>query len=265
MKKTFASITISLLLFMSACNTQIYYPTDDMEVIQVAGDRIIHSNITELDGAAELIVVGEFSQNTQQELKYEYSNEFKKDIIVDAVSTNMISVSKVLKGELSEKTIKLSQRYGVVKDLNQLITFSGMTPMNEGEQWIFFLYYDDINGTYWCAGDYSGRYPVFNEELEQICEKANKIIDGRDKWLNSKKQLSESQISVWAENEGIVYTTSDATNYGLTSQDIDTLMSFDQELEAIQATVSPSAFGVYEKDAVNLELYCDILERYKLN
>lgn len=138
-------------------------PSADREVVRMETDRIVYRNISELTDAAELIVIGEYAKETEQTLKYEAG------IFTDAVSENVISVKKVLKGELPDKPIKISQRYGILEDQNQLVTFSNMTPMEKGAEWIFFLYYDEIGGTYWCAGDYTGRYPVPDEKLRRLC------------------------------------------------------------------------------------------------
>lgn len=143
----------------------------DREIVRVEADRIVYRNISELTAAAELIVIGEYAEETEQALEYEYSAEFGKEILTNAVSENVISVKKVLKGELPDEPIKISQRYGILDDPNQLVTFSKMTPMEKGAEWIFFLYYDEIGGTYWCAGDYTGRYPVPNEKLRLLCER----------------------------------------------------------------------------------------------
>lgn len=134
--------------------------TTEPEVVLVEGDRIIYNDLTSLVNASDLVVIGKFIQDTEQNIEYTYSEEFGKDIVTDATSTNIILVEKVLAGETDEKELKISQRYGLVEDTNQLIVFSEMTPMNNGDEWIFFLYYDEVYDTYWCAGDYTGRYPV---------------------------------------------------------------------------------------------------------
>lgn len=138
-------------------------PSADREVVRMETDRIVYRDLSELTDAAELIVIGEYGKETEQTLEYEGG------LFTNAVSENVISAKKVLKGELPDEPIKISQRYGILEDQNQLVTFSDMTPMEKGAEWIFFLYYDEIGGTYWCAGDYTGRYPVPNEKLRRLC------------------------------------------------------------------------------------------------
>lgn len=181
----------------------------DREIVHMEGDRIVYWNLPELTAAADLIVIGEYAEETEQALEYEYSAEFGKEILTGAVSENVIAVKRVLKGEPIDEPIKISQRYGILDDRDQLVTFSGMTPMEKGSEWIFFLYYDEKGDTYWCAGDYTGRYPVPNEKLRALC--------------------------------------------GRLGDELETSLA--QEPEA-------SDFGVYERDQINLELYCDILEEF---
>ncbi len=164
-------------------------PPADREVVRMEGDRIVYRNISELTDAAELIVIGEYAKETEQTLKYEAG------IFTDAVSENVISVKKVLKGELPDEPIKISQRYGILEDQNQLVTFSQMTPMKKGAEWIFFLYYDEIGDTYWCAGDYTGRYPVPDEKLCMLCGRL-----GDEPEFSLVQELEASDFGVYEKN-----------------------------------------------------------------
>ncbi len=129
-----------------------------LSIVEV--DRVIYNDLESLLAASDLVVIGKFIQNDEQTLEYEYSEEYGKNIVVGATSTNVIQIEKLLAGETSEETLTISQSYGLDEEANNFITFSNMTSMKKGDEWIFFLYYDDINDTYWCAGDYTGRYPV---------------------------------------------------------------------------------------------------------
>ena len=131
-----------------------------LEVVQVETDRIVYYTLDELQQASDLIVIGEFIDDAEQDVEYQYNDDFKKKSVTDAVSTNEIAVHRVLKGTVPEDGVRISQRYGILEEENQLVTFSGMTPMKKGEQWIFFLYYGEGSDSYWCAGDYTGRYPL---------------------------------------------------------------------------------------------------------
>ncbi len=144
----------------SAIETYEVSKASDSEAVGIEGDRVIYNGLDSLMAASDLVVIGKFTQDTTQNIEYTYSEEYNKDIVTDALSTNVISIEKVLSGETDATEFTVSQRYGVIEGTNQMVTFSEMTPMNKGDEWIFFLYYDDINDTYWCAGDYTGRYPV---------------------------------------------------------------------------------------------------------
>ncbi|MDD6058896.1 MAG: hypothetical protein PUB97_00765 [Ruminococcus sp.] len=172
MKKTFFAVLSAVVLSSSlyGCGSEKAVSTaEPSEVVQVECDRVVYRSLEELEKASDLVVIGEYSADAKQNISYEYSEQFGKDIMVDAVSTGNITVKKVLKGDTNKKVLNISQRYGT-DDKNRLITFSEMTPMKKGDEWIFFLYYDESTDTYWCSGDYTGRYPVPDAELDSICK-----------------------------------------------------------------------------------------------
>ena len=167
--------------------------TENIPVIQVEGDRRVYRTLDELEQFSQIAVIGEFVNDTEQDLDYQYDKEFGKDILVNATSHNEIKVLKVLKGDVPEGNLKLSQRYGVENDPRQLVTFSEMTPMEKGDRWIFFLYYDEIYDTWWCAGDYTGRYPILTDSLKDLCKNAKK----------SNQDMQEAQKEARPEEFGV--------------------------------------------------------------
>lgn len=236
---------------------------EEREIVRVEGDRIVYRNISDLTAAAELVVIGEYAQETEQALEYEYSSEFGKEILTDAVSENVISVKKVLKGELPDEPIKISQRYGILDDPNQLVTFSEMTPMEKGAEWIFFLYYDEIGDTYWCAGDYTGRYPVPNEQILSVCDRFTGVTEERNQWLSEKETIPDSLVEEKINDGNYVYANINGVNYLLSEKaDMEKAAVYNERVRALEQELEASDFGVYEKDHINIELYCDLLERF---
>ena len=204
------------------------------------------------------------------------NERYKKDVLVDAVSTNTVQVERILKGDPDKKELKLSQRYGLEEDRNTLVTFSSMTPMKKGEKWIFFLYYDDVNDTYWCAGDYSGRYPLPESDVLEICKKVEKTKTEYAEWLTTQKdkiivtskengterarQLINEMIEkekgkVLSDNFGNVY-------YFESDEELQKIDSFEKSLRSCVDEIDPSKFGVYDRNNINLNLYNEIINSF---
>ena len=267
MKKTLTTILSALLLVTATgcgdketevTNNNSTDKTSQLEIVKVEGDRVVYYDFDSLDASADLVVIGSYKNDSTQNLEYEYSSEFGKDVLVNAVSTNEIEVSRVLKGTTDEDSLKISQRYGILDEPYQLVTFSEMTAMEKGDEWIFFLYYDDSNDTYWCSGDYTGRYPLPDDSLTAVCNEVNQIREERENWLSGK----QTDVTANANND-YVYTSVDGSEYSFTAQaDIDKVKSFDERISSSLGEVDASDFGVYEKNLINIELYCDIINQY---
>lgn len=260
---TITSVLLLVTVIGCGANKPVLSTKEKLEIIQVDGDRIVYNNISDLVSSADLIVIGQFEKTTSQELKYEYSAEYNKDILVNAISTNEILVQKVLKGNINNDTLKISQRYGVIDELNQLITFSEMTQMEKGDQWIFFLKYDDINDTYWCSGDYSGRYPVPNEALKKVCDKVITVRNERSEWLSNKEMISAFQAEEYTNKNKYVYATNEGIFYSFESNaDLEKMISYNEKIDSLTKEINAADFGLYKNELINLELYCDILAQY---
>ena len=267
---------IIIVMLMPGCSTASSIDKSEPEVIRVEGDRVIYSDLRVLIAASDLIVIGEFADESRQDLKYEYNERYKKDVLVDAVSTNTVQVEKILKGDPDKKELKLSQRYGLEEDRNTLVTFSSMTPMKKGEKWIFFLYYDDVNDTYWCAGDYSGRYPLPESDVLKICKKVEKTKTEYAEWLTTQKDkiivtskengteragqlinemLEKEKGKVLSDNFGNVY-------YFESDEELQKIDSYEKSLRSCVDEIDPSKFGVYDRNNINLNLYNEIINSF---
>ena len=267
---------IIIVMLMPGCSTASSIDKSEPEVIRVEGDRVIYSDLRGLIAASDLIVIGEYADESKQDLKYEYNERYKKDVLVDAVSTNTVQVERILKGDPDKKELKLSQRYGLEEDRNTLVTFSSMTPMKKGERWIFFLYYDDVNDTYWCAGDYSGRYPLPESDVLEICKKVEKTKTEYAEWLTTQKDkiivtskengterarqlinemLEKGKGKVLSDNFGNVY-------YFESDEELQKIDSFEKSLRSCVDEIDPSKFGVYDRNNINLNLYNEIINTF---
>lgn len=263
-------------MLMPGCSTASSIDKSEPEVIRVEGDRIVYSDLKSLTAASELIVIGEYADDTEQNLKYEYSEGYKKDVLMDAVSTNTIHVKKILKGSPDKKELKISQRYGTEEERNALVTFSSMTPMKKGEEWIFFLYYDAVNDTYWCAGDYSGRYPLPEGAVLEACKKAKKIRSEYADWLNLQKdkivvpagkvgtESANKVINELLENEKAKLLSGDDGNvyYFEDEEELKKIEYFEKSFKSCVDETDPAWFGVYENNDINLNLYNEIINTF---
>lgn len=173
MKKIISIIAIcAACVMLTACNrvsenindpeiTEKTTEFDNLKLIRPGmSDRIVFHNLDSLEDFSEIAVVGRFTGDAEQNITYEYSAYFEKDIVTDVVSYNNIEVTRVLFGDVNVgDNLKIGQYYGVTD--GQLISFDELTPMQNGDEWVFFLRYEpEIEDSYWCCGDSDGRYPV---------------------------------------------------------------------------------------------------------
>lgn len=121
-------------------------------------NRVCPDSLEELESYCDTIVVGEFIDDSVSDITYEYRASFDKEIVVDIKSYNTIEVKQVLMGDVNVGD-KLStlQDSGIVD--GKFYTFSELTPMVKGDEWLFFLAKDD-NDVYWVMCDSDGRYPT---------------------------------------------------------------------------------------------------------
>lgn len=174
MKKLISIITVfAACITLTACNTDEKSSAafgitesgsmsfDGLELVRAGiSDRAVFHDLGSLEEFSDMAVVGRFIYDTEQSITYEYSAFFEKDIVTDVVSYNTIEVSDVLFGDVSVgDKLKIGQSYGVVDD--RLISFDRLTPMQKGDEWLFFLVYAPyLEDSYWCSSDTFGRYPV---------------------------------------------------------------------------------------------------------
>ena len=262
--KRFIAIAATLSLgalccALSGCSAKGGIPAD-AEVVRISTDRAVYSTLDELEAASELVIIGRVSGSPDTEITREYSEEFGRDIVRTVQSTVSVEVEQVLRGEDVDK-VEVSQRCGYIPEDGQLVTASAMTPMERGGRWIMFLYKGAHSGTYWCAGDSSGRYPLPNDGLDAAVCAVQSIADGRDKLFAEHTPLSESEMDAAAES-GLYIMPNGGEFYALSAQELEQYLAIEERIAQETGNISPEDFGVYESADIDLMLYKDILDEY---
>ncbi len=178
MKKLISIIAaLAACVLLTACNgTTEKNAFSDLELVRTGmSDRIVIDDLDALEKFNEIAVVGEFINDAETDVTYEYSAHFEKDIITDIRSYNTIKVTNVLRGDINVgDELTIGQRYGVAE--GKLITFSDLTPMQKGDEWIFFLRKETNADIYWCCGDSDARFPT------KISASRNSRLAFADSW-----------------------------------------------------------------------------------
>ena len=268
MKKTIALIASTAMLLTASVGCGIKNNDEknskpeasDIEVVHLEADRPIYDDVSELAESADLIVIGEFIKDSEQELIYDNGGVF-----VSVTSTNEIAVQKVLKGSVDGDTLQIVQDYGIDRT-NRLITFSDMTPMEKGDRWIFFLVYDEYRDAYWVSGDYTGRYPVPNDELISACEKVDAIRKECDEALSAYTEIPKSQVLSIRQNEQsdkLAISGEDGKYYSLTQKEYDEkILPIGLQIQEIEEEFKAEDFGLYDQHLISLRMYSDILKQF---
>lgn len=131
------------------------------EIVHVHSDRIVFRTLERLldpewGEGKQIVVIGEFIEEAKSEFIFKYDEHFGKEIVRDVRSFNQLRITEVLQGDVQVGDIvTVVQRYAFEEGRfdngdgrNALVTFSGMTPMNKGDKWIYFLGYDETVDAY---------------------------------------------------------------------------------------------------------------------
>ncbi|MCL2052696.1 MAG: hypothetical protein FWG91_13370 [Lachnospiraceae bacterium] len=149
------------------------------------------------DFSADLIVIGEFCEETDIIVRYEYNNILGKDVWTDGTAVGKLRITRVLKGDKKKgDIITIGQHYFFDEENNDLITYSELTPMHKGDRWIYFL--RGWGDHYSAAGDYDSRYPLPNKDIMKIIEAPQEHEDF-DPLLFGVYNRSKINFSLYAE------------------------------------------------------------------
>jgi hypothetical protein len=180
MKKIITIMLIALLtLTVTACSNSeieiIIPPEDNIPQTQEKTDltsespgviialisRVRFLTLEHLMGV-DLIVIGEYIEETRASFRIKYHERAEQDIAYYADAFNQLQITEVFKGnaEIGD-VIPIVQQYAFDQERQAYISFDdGMTPMNKGDSWILFLRYDNFAEAYTPAGFSDGRYPL---------------------------------------------------------------------------------------------------------
>lgn len=233
--KKISFIIFILCLLLTACNSNAKNNVDisEYEVVRVQADRMMFNDLSALEQEADLIVIGTYGDQTDQEAKYMYNADFGKDVLVYGKNIGTIRIDEYIKGKVDGDIVQVAQSYVLDNEEKKIIAYSDLTPMAGGRQWLFFLSYDEYTDLYWIVGDICGRYPLPTAELSAVCEDADEIIRRYD--VDREKR-------------------SDAETAALSA-----------EYDSCRQKIKPQDFGVYDSMDINLRLYNEIIDAYSLN
>jgi hypothetical protein len=141
-------------------------PYKDLEVVMgtvLMGGK--GETLPKLLKQAEVVVIGEFVEDTADTTVYHYDENLKRDVMGFPASKNMVKVIAVLSGDVKKGDLLPVQQGTIIytdteTNSQQIITMSGLTPMVKGQQWIFILGRDVKDADFGYVGDVRGRYPL---------------------------------------------------------------------------------------------------------
>lgn len=178
MKRTISFILSAVLILtvLTSCSTESKEEFEGVELLEWGEvNSLGYFDLESLEKACDIIAVGSFVGDAKQEDVYKYNDQFGKDVLFSTKSYSSMKISKVIKGDVEVgDTLTVSQNYGVVDD--KLITCSELTPMLDGDTWLFFLYNNYDSGIYCYAGDSDGRYPVKDFTYQRIALTENEAL-----------------------------------------------------------------------------------------
>lgn len=126
-------------------------------------DREVFDLYETLERRSDLVVCGTFTDDAHQSFDPTYSRELV-DYSRNTQSYNKFRIDKIIKGNNTVNEgdeIIISQSYAVYDD--ELLTYSGLTPMLKGDKWFYFLTKNNDTDTYRATGDTDGRYYCFGD------------------------------------------------------------------------------------------------------
>lgn len=168
MKKIVSIIAaLATCLVLAGCGNTPANNFDGLKLTRTATDRLRFFTLESIEEASDIVVVGTFVNDPVQRVEYISLPGFDHEVVDDAITTCTMKISRVMKGNVSvDDEIKVSMRYGIVD--GELLTSSSLTPMQKGDEWVFFLRKQSDADVYWHRGDSDGRYPTKKSSENKI-------------------------------------------------------------------------------------------------
>ncbi|MCL2071140.1 MAG: hypothetical protein FWH07_02780, partial [Oscillospiraceae bacterium] len=237
------------------------------------------------DFSADLVVIGEFTEEAKERFNYEYNEYFEKEVKIGAVSYNQFLISDVLKnndnGDIKiGNTITIGQNYAFDEETGAYMSFSNLTPMHKGDRWIYFLSHNKDTDTYYSVSGPCGRYPVPGRGIGQVMEEVIKEFSKLDEFLSDKKMdITWSEfikinggriLGYYDKRAEYFYTTHKRMGnpeavYRLTIEEVDEWdkMRYNASFE-IPRKIETSALGVLDRSEFRFLIYADILDHFQI-
>ncbi|MCL2717372.1 MAG: hypothetical protein FWE14_01120 [Lachnospiraceae bacterium] len=260
MKKIIISFLLILILAFAACaNSEASLTMQELETRQEL-EKEIEANIaafemTRIVGAfgmssrvcyftvedllesywkTDLVVIGEFIEEAETTLQYQYNEFFDKEVVVDAHANGRFLIKEVLWGDAKAGDIvTIYQRYAFDYEYNELISFSETMPMHKGDRWIYFLS-SMGNNRFFITGDSDGRYPLPNDDIKKVMD-----------------IFSKESLDIYKINSEDVQSEKVRSEYD---------NAWHQALKKIDASV----LGVYNRYDFNFALYAEIIDFFNI-
>lgn len=161
-------------------------------------DRGSIRDLEELEQKCDIAFVGEYLDDGVQETNSMYMEQFDTDFVTSVLTTASVKVTRVLLGDINVgDEVKVKLRYGIVKD--QLITGTALTPMQKGDEWVFFLTLSMDGTFYWHTYDSDGRYPTKNSSNNGIMP----LAESPELGVYNKADFNEKIYNELVEKYGI--------------------------------------------------------------
>ncbi|MCM1299396.1 MAG: hypothetical protein NC203_06300 [Firmicutes bacterium] len=181
---------------MTSCNQQEKIPFEDLKVARGGEvNRPSYSDLDRLESDSDLIIVGTCVGEAEQRDIYQYDGHFDENILVMYNTLCNVEIKQVFKGDVEVgDTISVCQQYGVDEEEGKFWTFSNLTPMIDGDTWLFFLY-DNRGENYMCCGDEDGRYPILNNTYRKMALTGSEELGVLDKNCFNERIYAEILIN----------------------------------------------------------------------
>lgn len=256
-KKTIFNVLV-FIMTVGLCSCSSQKVPDDVEVVHAHVQRIVYEDFTSLLEHSDVVLFGSFTKDADEKIIHD-----ENGLEYDALAVNYVKVDKVYKGTINEKSIKVMQRYGYDDKTKRRITFSSLSPMVKGDKWLFFLKYDEENGGYWCAGDYTGRYPMLSDELQSFYDIVAKIYEEKDQLFEKRASISAEEAEKRYEQGEESFCEKNGKIYPVTKEEAERLKGNQSAIEEKLAALSPNVFGLYDSRLFQAETWYDVINWIK--
>ena len=181
---------------------------EDTDVIRVVTEETTYADLASLIESSDLIVEGVFTQDTAQTISIAPNSSAGKPIFASVVSDSKFEIATVIKGDAKEgDVITILQEYAYVEDEDRVITFSGLTPMNKGDRWVYFLKYDPQRHVYYANGDICGRYPseLFTSLASSMGYGVYDVSELNKELVGQVVEYIATQLTVETDGNGVIF------------------------------------------------------------